>query len=279
MRQEVFELPSGVKIKFRQLMLNDESVLADAIESKRSDVEKTIKEIVTSCAVSVEDPGPYPFLEIGNRPNWMEMANGDYFETCLKLRGLSYKEGSKIEVDLQCSQPSCKHAFSWEVDLVEDLVYQPLPEESKEKIKNGEPFEVVIGGKKVQYTLALGKTEGIAARYIEQYPKRSMAAKLRSRIISVEGVSSKDILDWLDGQGKSEYPGLTADEGEDLRDAFDRVDCGVDTTVEVECPKCREWFEFVLPFTGIFLPGKGISQRKREARRKKRRKTEEPTEE
>jgi hypothetical protein len=49
-------------------------------------------------------------------------------------------------------------------------------------------------------------------------------------------------------------------------EAADRVDCGVDTTIEVECPECREVQDVDLPFdSAFFLPGK-----ERTARRKAR---------
>ena len=269
MHHEVVTLPSSAQIRFRRVMLNDENVLASALKDKRSDIDDVLTKIVTSCAEEVIDPGPYPFLEIGSKPDWANMAKGDRFAAMLDLRCLSYKEGNILEADLHCPDIACKCSFSWDVDLKKDLIRQDLPEESIEKIKAGEPFEVVIDGRKVLYTIALGKTEKLAEKYTEQYRGRDMAAGLRSRIISVEGVESRDIMDWLDGQGKSDYPGLTSDDAEELRDAFDRVDCGIDTTTEAECPKCREWFDFTLPSTGMFLPGKGISKRKKEARKQK----------
>ena len=49
-------------------------------------------------------------------------------------------------------------------------------------------------------------------------------------------------------------------------DEFDRVDCGVDTTIEIECPECFGTQDVDLPFDkGFFLPG-----RERTARRKAR---------
>lgn len=273
MRQEIFKLPSGVKIKFRQLLLKDESTLAEAMNDERSDIEATILSIVTDCAIAIEDPGPYSFLKIGDKPKWENMTKGDYFAASLMLRQLSYRDRGKMDVDLKCKAGmTCKHEFGWEVDIENDLIYQDLPEESFNKLKNGEPFEVMVAGKKVQYTLALGKTSALAQTYMQQNPGRAMAAGMRARIISVEGVPSSDILEWLDGQGQhDEYLGLTSEDAEDIREAFDVVDCGVDTTLEAKCPKCGGYFEFVLPFTGIFLPSKNISKRKRDARRAKRR--------
>lgn len=272
MRQEVITLPSSAQIKFRQLMMSDENTLADALKNKRSELDTVLTQILTDCAVSIIDPGPYDFLEVGDKPNWELMSKGDRFVAMLELRCMSYKEGHILEVDLHCQDISCKNAFSWEVNLNEDLVRQDLPEESIKTIKEGQAFEVVIDGKKVHYTIALGKTEKLVEKFAEQYRGRDMAAGIRARIIKVEGVETRDIMDWLDGEGKTDFPGLTADDAEELRDAFDRVDCGVDTTLEAECPKCRDWSEFVLPFTGIFLPGKGISKRKKEARAKKKKK-------
>lgn len=279
MRQEIFTLPSGAKVKFRQLLLHDESVMADAMNDERANVEKTIAEIVANCAIGVEDPGPYSFLEVGDKPDWLQMANGDYFAASLKLRRLSYRDKGKVDVDLKCkANLTCKNSFTLEVDLEEDLIYQDLPAASIEKLKAGKPFEVEIAGRKVQYTISTGKTKKIAEKYMEQYPGRVMAAGIRARITSVEGVESRDIMQWLDGQGDNdEYMGLTSDDAEDLREAFEVVDCGVDTTLEVKCPKCGGYFEFVLPFTGIFLPSKNITKRKKEARRKKRQQKEKRT--
>lgn len=272
---ETFQLPSKMKLKFRKLMLHDESVLADAMNDKRADIEETIEQIVTSCVVSVVDPGPYTKLKEGDsltQRSWLEILRGDYFCACLKLREMSYRDRGKIDVDLKCDAGgTCKHEFAVEVDISNDLIYQELPEESFNRLREGKSFETIVAGRKVQFMLSMGKSQHLARKYMEQYSGRTMAAGLRSRIISVEGVESRDIMDWLDGQGKNpEYMGLTADDAEDLRDAFDAADCGVDTTLEAKCPKCHGYFDFVLPFTGIFLPSKNITKRKKEARRKKR---------
>ena len=43
-----------------------------------------------------------------------------------------------------------------------------------------------------------------------------------------------------------------------------RVDCGVDTTIEVECPECFTVQEVELPFDkGFFLPGRDRTARRR----------------
>jgi hypothetical protein len=50
-----------------------------------------------------------------------------------------------------------------------------------------------------------------------------------------------------------------------LVDEFDRVDCGVDTTIEIECPECFATQEVELPFgRSFFMPGKGRTSRRRD---------------
>ncbi len=271
MRQEIFELPSTATIEFRQVKLAEENLLSAASKSRRGNVNKTLSAIMTKCTVGVVDPGPYSFLEPGGVPDWDKMARGDRFASMLNLRCISYREGHLYEAELRCPSSMCGHKFDWEVNIAEDLIRQQMPASSVEKLKNGEPFEVIIAGKKVMYAIALGKTEDTYDRLCMQYPGRDMAAAMRARIIGVDGVKPSEIMDWLDGGNDAsdcKYSGLTSDDAEDMRDAFDRVDGGVDTTLEAECPKCRAWFEFDLPFSGIFLPGKGISKRRKELRRK-----------
>jgi hypothetical protein len=124
----------------------------------------------------------------------------------------------------------------------------------------------------VKYTLAFGRTEENYMMLAEQNPGRDMACGLRSRIAEVDGLEPHQILDWLDGNnGKSDkFPGLGSQDAEDLRDAFDVVEGGIDTSVEVYCPRCSEVFDVNVPFSAFFLPGKGINTRRREARKRKR---------
>jgi len=50
-----------------------------------------------------------------------------------------------------------------------------------------------------------------------------------------------------------------------LVDEFDRVDCGVDTTLEIECPECFATQEVDLPFDRtFFMPGRERTARRRD---------------
>ena len=77
------------------------------------------------------------------------------------------------------------------------------------------------------------------------------------RVVEVEGVSPKDKRRFLED--------LSMRDADFLVDEFDRVDCGVDTALEVECPECFTLQEVELPFDrGFFLPGKARTARRRD---------------
>jgi hypothetical protein len=47
---------------------------------------------------------------------------------------------------------------------------------------------------------------------------------------------------------------------------FDRVDCGVETDIEIECPECFSVQELELPFEKtFFMPGNARARRRRRA--------------
>jgi len=272
MRQRIFTLSTKTQIEFRQIMLAEENLIATTRQSRKGNMEDALDEVMTRCAIRIVDPGPYTFLEVGDKPDWKRMAKGDRFGSMIDLRCLSYKDGHLYEAELRCPSSTCGKKFGWEVNLETELIRQDMPDESLEKIKNGQPFVVEIAGKKISYTIAYGKTEETFDALSAQYPDRDMSSAFRSRIVDIEGVAPRDYMDWLDGNNgdeKCKYQGLSSEEAEDLRDAFDVIDGGIDTSMEAECPHCRGWFDFSLPFSGIFLPGRGIIQRRRIAREQK----------
>ena len=75
-------------------------------------------------------------------------------------------------------------------------------------------------------------------------------------MLEVEGVEPKGKRQFLED--------LSMRDADFLVDEFDRVDCGVDTTIEIECPECLQTQEVELPFDrGFFLPGRERTARRR----------------
>ena len=87
-------------------------------------------------------------------------------------------------------------------------------------------------------------------------PDRLLSAVLAYRVLDIAGVDPKDKRAFLED--------LTLRDADFLVDEFDRVDCGVDTTIEIECPECFQTQEVELPFDkGFFLPGKDRTARRK----------------
>lgn len=262
MRSEVFTLPSGLRVEMRGITLAEENILASG--GRGDDAEK-LDRVFAACWRSTEDPGPYR-TSATEAPPWGDLLQCDRFVLMLALRRLSYRDGHLFEVEVYHDE--CDSRFQWEVDLAKDLPVRMLDADAIGRVRNGIPFETTVAGKVVKYRLPTSRDLKLTERLQDEFPDRMMAATLRARIVEVEGIETRDIMDWLDGSnGASEkYRGLDADDAEDLRDAYDRVDGGIDTEVEVQCRKasCRKTFLFTIPFgQGFLLPSRGIRARKR----------------
>lgn len=262
MRSEVFDLPSGLKVEMRGIGIAEENILASG---DRRGNEETLARVFGACWRATVEAGPYNVAP-GGQPPWLDLLQCDQFVLMIRLRCLSYKDGNLYEVDVHHDE--CDHRFPWEVDLAKDLPVRGLSEDAVERVRSGAPFECAIGGKLVKYKLATSRDLQFTEKLQEQFPDRIMAATLRARLVEVEGVEKRNLMDWLDGaNGASDkFPGLDGDEAEELRDAYDRVDGGIDTEVEVQCrkPACRQTFLYTIPFgRGFLMPSRGINARKR----------------
>lgn len=261
---KIIKLPSGASIVIRKMKLGDQSYLASTARSRKAQQENVLVEMVNRCTLLFDDPGPYPGTESGAKVNWDKMLDGDFLAAAIELRKFSYREGKDYNVDLTCPSMGCNHKFGWSVNLDEDLFIQELPKESAARMKEGLPFETVIDGRVVKFNLGHVKDKDTTETLNRKFPGRDLAVMFRTKIVSVEGVDPKDLMNWLDGEGKGQYEGLTADDAEEMRDAFAKVDCGVDTEVEATCPRmmCGNAFSFALPFGGMLTPGRVLARRK-----------------
>jgi hypothetical protein len=86
---------------------------------------------------------------------------------------------------------------------------------------------------------------------------RLLSAMLAFRVVEVEGVEPRDRRQFIED--------LTMRDADFLVDEFDRVDCGVDTAIEIECPECFATQDVDLPFDRtFFMPGKERTARRRD---------------
>jgi hypothetical protein len=258
-------LPSGAAVELRALSLADENFLTENGKRRKRGANPLL-EVVGRCTLQVVEPGPYQHLTAGKPAPWAKMLRGDFWWALLELRALSYREGDTFDMVFRCGSRGCTHRWEERIRLREDLPLVPLPATSAEKIRAGEPLEATIAGRRVTFHLPTGETEDEIERMRDKFPGRGMACQLRAFILDVEGVERRDILDWLDGEGgRGKWPGLTSADGEDLRAAFDAADCGVDTTILAECPRCGEDVAQDLPFDQLLLPGTAARKAKPKA--------------
>jgi hypothetical protein len=274
MRTDSVILPSGAVVELRSVSIADENRLAQANKSRKKGAPNGLVEVLNRCTIRVVEPGPYPFLQAEGRPDWDKMLRGDFWWSLLELRALSYKDGEKFEMMFRCRGETCRHKWEEQIEIRKDLPMVPLSEEGRERVRAGRPFETVLDDRKVFFDLSTGGTEDLIERINTQHPGREMSVNLRACIRDVEGVERREILDWLDGESpKAKWPGLGSEEAEQLRAAFDAEECGLDTTIRTECPKCGSETTAALPFDRLLLPGTA-------ARRAMGRKTiEKPSEE
>jgi hypothetical protein len=242
--------PSGLLGRIRGMKVREERVLADRTLAKSGG---QLDELLRSCWAETVEPGPYSF---GDKPiDWGAVLQGDRFFALLMIRALTY--GPQYAFGVSCR--NCRARIEWEVDLTK-LPVRPLSPESRAAFVAANRFETTLpdAGKRVWFKLLTGDDERKLPALQRAAPDRLLSAVLAFRVLDIEGVDHKDKRAFVED--------LTLRDADFLVDEFDRVDCGVDTTIEVECPECREVQDVELPFdSAFFLPGK-----ERTARRKAR---------
>lgn len=260
MRQAEVTLPSRLKMVLRALTLREESILAST-KGKRA--EEALNQVLAACCVEITDPGPYENL--GTRPNWMNMLQGDRFATMFELRMVTHDEGHLYEFRSQC--PYCRSLNTAEANLREEFSVQSISDEMFAAVKSKTPFTGEVAGKKVEFAPSFVRDITKGQKLRKKWPERAMAVALCLRLTSVEGVPDHQIINWLDGEGKGGFEGITSADAEVLRDLYDKYDVGIDTEVELECPECRGTYEIDLPFDDSFWsPARGARKRKKERR-------------
>ncbi len=210
------------------------------------------------------------------------MLQGDRFYALLQIRALTY--GPEYAFAVSCQADACRSRIEWELDL-RDLPCRPLSEESRAAFTDGNRFETVLpdAGKRVWFRLLTGADERKLPQLRRAAGDRLLSAMLAFRVVEVEGVEPRDkrrfledlsmrdadfLVDELTARGLwpcSSTPLHSVQrELDSMQRACDRVDCGVDTTIEIECPECCATQEVDLPFDRtFFMPGRERAARRR----------------
>ena len=246
----VIECPSGLRGAVRGLKVKELNILADRKLAKSG---RQFDQILAGCWLETIEHGPYA---PGDQClDWGKVLQGDRFFALLMVRALTY--GPEYAFGVSCRNDNCRARIDWEIDLTK-LPVRKLSEESRVAFVGGNRFETTLpdAGKKVAFKLLTGDDERKLPALQRSAPDKLLSAVLAYRVLEIDGVDAKAKRQFLED--------LTMRDADFLVDEFDRVDCGVDTTIEIECPECFQTQEVELPFDkGFFLPGKDRTARRK----------------
>jgi hypothetical protein len=228
------------------MKVREEKILVDR---KLAKAGGQLGELLAACWEETLDPGPYTFE--GERPDWGKVLQGDRFYTLLRIRCATY--GPEYGFTVACADAHCRARIEWELDLRE-LPIRTLPETSRAALLAGNRFPALLpeANRHVTFRLLLGDDEKRMPSLRRQAGDRLLSASLGFRILDVEGVEPKDRKRFLEDLSMGDAAFLAAE--------FERVDCGVETSFEIECPTCLAVQSIDLPFeSDFFLPKKKFS--------------------
>jgi hypothetical protein len=236
---ETITCPSGLTGEIRGLKVKELNILANRRLARGG---QQIDRILASCWLSTQEPGPYAIGERG--VDWDKVLQGDRFYALLRIRALSL--GNDYAFAVVCQNEACRHRFEWEIAL-DDLPVRMLPETSQQCFQAGNRFEAYLpcAQTRVWFRLAVGADEKRFARIRQASPDSIWSASLALRVIEVEG--------FKDSQKRRFLEELELADAEFLRTEFERVDGGVETSIEVECPECLMTQDIDLPFDHRFF--------------------------
>lgn len=232
------EAPSGLKGVLRGLKVRDEQLLFD---KKVAANDRLLQELLGRAWSQTIDPGPYTLPD--GPVDWDGILQGDAWFLLHQLRVVTY--GPEYEFTVPCG--ACHRSVRWTVDLT-TLPVKRLPEGSRQHVRTGEPFSHTLpNGRAIQYRLLYLRDERALQQAVKARGISLVLAALAQRVVSIEGIAEHrgSILQYLGD--------LDASDADGLREAFERVDCGVETGLSVECEACGSTQEVNLPFVATFF--------------------------
>lgn len=253
----VITLPSGLSGEIREIDIGDENILANPrlVRSGRN-----LQQIFKDCWLRTDDPGVYAFTDGALDPD--QLLQGDSLALLVWLRMETQADpgtGDPLPYDFDVNCPRCGVRIPWTIDLKDFLETnsRPLPGESRRVLlEDGGVFRSAFPkcGREYGFKLLRGVDE-------RRFPaiRRRDSAKLASTLINlslidVEGIDNKRAFLRLEEYPKDavEKPVLSSADANWFRRHSDEVNCGLETSFDIECVDCGE-VKVELPFLESFL--------------------------
>lgn len=273
------ECPSGLTGRIRGLKGKDGRFLTDPALNKSGMLPD---HILANVWEETTNPGFYKVGENG-KINWGSALVGDRMYALIQAR-IAGREDSLYDFKAQCASDRCRKSFDWQIDL-DDLPVKRLDTSVREQFATGNfdlkcimpgteerrllttdtmtglallkpKREIVPGtGRMVTFRLQTGNDEVAFRKALEAKKKKrssessdeenSMLDVLIMRTKAIEGIEPSGIKDFLEA--------LDLDAIARLIGRYDEQDCGIDATIEIECPECNALRDISLPFGEDFF--------------------------
>ncbi|MCP4678744.1 MAG: hypothetical protein GY854_25185 [Deltaproteobacteria bacterium] len=241
--------PSGLKGRIRKMKVHEARSFSQRGKSRKGD---PTGRLLSACWEETLDSGPYDFGE--GKVDWKKVLIGDRLSTLIGIRIETH--GPEYAFSVTCQERDCRKRIEWELNL-DELPVRDLSEENRAIFQDNNRFETVLpeADRQVLFRMLVGEDEAKLAKLRRGTEDLDLFDLLSLRVVEIEGVDPKGKRQFIDdlSMGDADY----------LLDEFDRVDCGIDTAIDIECPNCFAVQEVELPFAPtFFMPGKGRMQRR-----------------
>jgi len=261
-RTRIITCPSGLVVTLRKYKVREENGLANEHKARAG---TGLEDLLGACTLEVHDWGPYQNLKgykpakgqpavVGPFP-WRKAIQGDRSYAMMLLRITTH--GGAYEFDETCDNVTCKKPIPWEVNL-EDRPVQMLSPADRKILEEGNRFKLEVPAGCVEgfddrpcvvwYELATGETEAVMSKKKAKYKERLSMFVLLLRIVEVEGVGkrpSTKLEDFLDN--------LDSDVADFIRADMETHNCGVETTIRIQCQHCDTVKQVEVPFDSAFF--------------------------
>lgn len=238
------ECPSGLTGEVRGLTVGDTNLFVDPRAARSGE---TLDTILKKNWIETVDPGPYT-LDKDGRIFWPGVLTADRYFAAVMIRVATH--GPEFDFRVPCN--ACRSSIDWSLKLT-DLPVKKVSEETLETFTNGNRFSTTVAGPVVYFRLQNGELERKAQRAVRN-ARDPLTTVLSLQILEVQGQPNK--IKWVRDLGLAE--GLA------LRDAFDEVDGGIETEIDVVCDTCGVEASLELPFgqQEFWLPSRQTRRRK-----------------
>ncbi len=274
------KLFSHAVLRMRSVRLRYEDQVAKACRlGDYLKLHDAITKLLNDCTLEVVDRGGYPqnhdALTEDGKLDWRRAFDGDRAIALANIRAESYpKDGGFYEVHATCD--CYGRSERYEIDVRDGFPVRFMSDEVREQLELGQPFIVESDGYVFEFRHDIGDDHRTYAKLLKQCPDRVITAALTQRILAVRNAKTneqvcakEDIVSFLDGRSldgsklSKRFEGVDACTAQDLREAFDMVDFGMDSITVVTCRHCDEKIQVEVPFSNLnFLPN-SVRARKR----------------